>query len=589
MNTRVTWFLVLVAAALGTYVFFTDREPGQVPGAGSAQVKFAPLDPAAVTAIELVRSNTVVRVERRDDRWRMTLPVAYPAEDTAIRTFLEALGEVTPSRWLSGAELAGAGGTNSLSDFGFEAGVTLKLETATSATLLKLGGAAPVGDQFYLQRVGTEGVFIVAGSLAGSLPRSADHWRDRSLFDPGNAAYDRLEVRGKTPGFEARKDATGQWTLTKPLAARADGARIESLINALRTARVMAFLSDAPNVDLEPLGLQPPENEFILGRGTNDLVRLQLGNIPADATNFVRARLPATTNIVLVPVQLGQLARLTLANFRDHQLLPPLTGLNRIELRAGTNATTVEARGTNWFVTAPAGFPADGDLVNYWLGQLPAIGIIEYANDVVADYATYGLTQPQREYRFLAGTNVLVHLQFGKADGPERIFVRRLDEPGVYSVALGTFLQQPEAAAQFRELRFGASNVVKVAISRLGKPRTLERNAAGEWAVTAGQPATAFSPAIEEALHRLGALQSVRYAVPDETRFTSLPSYQRLGHEFTLTLNGTAPLRSLRVRLVADLGATAVALVHADGAAEPLRIELPGPLAQDLQREFLAQ
>jgi hypothetical protein len=37
------------------------------------------------------------------------------------------------------------------------------------------------------------------------------------------------------------------------------------------------------------------------------------------------------------------------------------------------------------------------------------------------------------------------------------------------------------------------------------------------------------------------------------------------------------------------LGATAVALVQADGAAEPLRLEIPGPLAVDLQRELTAQ
>ena len=115
--------------------------------------------------------------------------------------------------------------------------------------------------------------------------------------------------------------------------------------------RVAAFLTDAPNVDLEPLGLQPPENEFILARGTNVLVRLQFGNVPADATNFVRVRRTATTNLVLVPIAAGQLVRLPLANFRDRQLLPPLTSLTRVEILAGTNATTLDRSGTNWSVT----------------------------------------------------------------------------------------------------------------------------------------------------------------------------------------------------------------------------------------------
>jgi hypothetical protein len=592
MNTRLTWLLFLVATALGGYVAFTElgREDGQLRNRGGAEVRFSPILARDVTAVELLRSNTVVRVERQGEAWAMKLPVAYPGLGSAIDTFLENLAKVTPSRWLSAAELAAGGTTNLQQAFGFEGGsVTIKLETSAGPVLLKLGGPTPIGEQLYLQRPGTEGLFVVANSLLASLPRTADHWRDRSLLNLEGVAFDRFEVRGKTPGFEAQKAANGRWRLTKPLNARADGARIETVINALKTARVAAFLSDAPNLDLEPLGLLPPENEFILSRGTNEVVRLQIGNIPADATNFVRLRLPATTNVVLAPVAVGQLARLALPNFRDRQLLPPLTGLTRIELQAGTNQAAVELRGTNWWVTSPAEFPADGDLVRYWLGQLPGLGIVDFANDVVADYAAYGLDLPVREYRFVSGTNTVAHLQFGKTDGPERIFVRRLDEPAVYSVALGAFLQQPEAGSQFRELRFAAADVAQIEVRQLGKTRTLTRDAQGEWRTTAGAPAVALSAAVEEAVHRLGTLQSVRYAVPDESQFTRLPSYQRLGYEVTLTLKGTAPLRSLRLRLVADLGATAVALVQADGAAEPLRLEIPGPLAVDLQRELTAQ
>lgn len=587
MNTRLTWLLLLIASVLGGYIYLADFGPSAQPAASTRAMPFLRFEAGEVSAVELLRSNTpLVRVVREGPGWRMRLPIACPAQKPAIEALLEALDETQPSRWLSVADL----GTNSLASFGLEAtALTVKLEVAGRPVLLQLGGQAPVGEQFYLKQDGTDGVFVMPNALLAKLPRSADHWRDRSLLSLEGVAYDRFEVRGKTPGFEAQKDASGSWRLTKPLLARADSSRIETVINSLRSARVVAFLSDSPKVDLEPLGLQPPENEFILGRGTNDLVRIQIGNIPADATNFVRVRLPATTNLVLAPVAVGQLARLALANFRDRQLLPPLKDLTRIELRAGTNRAALETRGTNWAVVAPAEFPAAGDLVRYWLEQLPAIGIQEFVNDVVADYVAYGLDQPVREYRFLTGTNVLAHLQFGQTNGPEHIFVRRLDEPGVYSVGLGVFLQQPEAAGQFRELRFAESNVTRVAISRLGKTRMLERTPQGEWVATAGSPPVSLSPAIEETLHRLGVLQSLRYAVPDESQFTRLPSYQRLGHEFTLTLGGQAGLRSLRIRLVADLGASAVALVHADDAPEPLRIELPGPLAQDLQREFTAQ
>ena len=208
---------------------------------------------------------------------------------------------------------------------------------------------------------------------------------------------------------------------------------------------------------------------------------------------------------------------------------------------------------------------------------------------MVSDFAKYDLDRPRREYRFFAGTNLLTHLQFGAADGEDKVFARRLDEPGVYSLPLAALLQQPEAASQFRDFRFASSNVIKTAITQQGRTRTLERNAQGEWTVGTGKPATAFTPAVDETLHRLGALQTIRYAVPDETQFTGLPSFQRLAHEFTLTMATNAPVATLRFRLVADLGGAAVVLLNVDNDPAALRIELPGALAQDVQRELSAQ
>ena len=87
MNTRVTWLLLCVALALGGYVLVTERRLGLIAG-NRGQVAFAPIDPARVTAIELLRSNTVVRVERHAGQWTMRLPVAYPAQGSAIEALL---------------------------------------------------------------------------------------------------------------------------------------------------------------------------------------------------------------------------------------------------------------------------------------------------------------------------------------------------------------------------------------------------------------------------------------------------------------------------------------------------------------------
>ncbi|HTH49248.1 MAG TPA: hypothetical protein VMB21_17160, partial [Candidatus Limnocylindria bacterium] len=149
-------------------------------------------------------------------------------------------------------------------------------------------------------------------------------------------------------------------------------------------------------------------------------------------------------------------------------------------------------------------------------------------------------------------------------------------------------LQLPESAEQIRDFRFGASNVVRVAILQKGNARTLTRGADGQWAVTTGTAGNLFAPAIEETLHRLGDLGSTPSAVHDEARYTQLRSYAELGHEVTLTFAPGSPLRSLRLRFVVDNGPVAVALANFDDDPLAFQLLLPGNLFQDIEHYFNA-
>jgi Domain of unknown function (DUF4340) len=587
MNPRVTWLLVLVALGLGGYLFVSERRGAvTVSGNDGAQVSFLPILPEQVTAVELLRSNGVVRVERAGGAWNLRLPVAYAAQGQAVDALLNALAQLRPQSWISPAQ---TGGDESLKAFGLDASAaTLKLETAGAPLLFKLGASAPLGHQFYFQRIGDAGVFTAADSLLDLLPASPNAWRDRSLVDLGKAPFDRFELRGKT-AFEAVRDpATGVWRLTKPLSARADSDRINSVLHTLQSVRVAQFVTDNPLADLEPYGLRPPETEALISLGTNVLAQLQFGRAPTNQAGVVYARRLAQTNVVLVPAAVTNVLHGALGTFRDHRLLPALDGVTRFEITVGNDHAVAEKSGTNWRVTQPASFPAEAALLDQLMSQFSQIAITDYPNDVVADYGVYGLAAPVRSYTFARGTNAPLQLQFGARADADHIFVRRPDEAGVYAVRLSELLQLPETANQLRDFHFAASNVVKVAITQKGNTRTLERGTDGQWAVTAGAPGSPFSPAVEESLHRLGALQTGRAAVRDEAQYTRMPSFSDLGHEITLTFAPGAggTLHTLRLRFVADQGPEAFALANFDADPSPVLIRIPAALFLDLRRDF---
>lgn len=580
MNPRATWFLLLTALMMGAYLYVSGLRR---VGPATSPSAFASVVPADITAIEMLRSNIVLRVERATNGWRLVLPVNYGAQGTAVDAFLDAVATLRPRTFIPPSQLEAAGSTNELKAFGLgDDALTVKMETTSGLPVLfKLGGPTPMGGQFYFQRVGSDGIYTADEAFLGTLPRNADSWRDRGLFDLAGVPYDRVEVRGK-PRFVAEKDVrTGAWRLTRPLSARADGDRIEALLGAMQRVRVAGFIADSPLIDLGALGLEPAETELIVGRGTNDLVRLQFGRTPTNAPEYSFVRRMANTNIVLVPVEATTLVRLPLVNFRDRRLAPDLTAADSIHFRSGTNQSVLERHGTNWLATIPSAFPANSDWVRQLLAQLSVLPIVDFPNDVPVDLAPFGLDQPRHEWAVKAGTNELVRLSFGVQDGLDKVFVRRAGELPVYSVPLAELLRLPVSAVQLGQIRFDSTNVASVTAIQKGRTNEVTRGADGAWQA-GGASDPVFDGAVNEILYRIGHLDGARYPLRDAKQFELL-KFPEVDHTLILKMNPGAPLNRFSMQFGGPNAVNNVyGLARFDEDDRGFLLEFPGTLYLDV-------
>lgn len=598
MNTRTTWFLALTAVLLGGYLWFTGSRAGtRVSGNAGASAVFVPIQPDEVTSLEIVRSNSVVRVQRGDAGWVLERPVNYAAQPTSIESLLTALSRLTPVDFIPGKQVATQPG--GLGAFGLDQPIKLTVKTRSGRTsILRFGAMTPLEHRFYLQTVGTDGVFVADSAILAALPATVDEWRDRSLFDVRRTPYDRVELqqRGKTV-FEAVQDpATQTWRLTKPLSARASAEALEALVNQLQTVRVTSFVNDGALVNPEAYGLQPAEAEFIVGRGTNDLVRLQFGASPTNAADQVFVQRALQTNLVLVPTNAAYLVRLPLDTFRDRRLMPELAGVSSLDFR-GTERFSVRREGTNWFVVEPKRFPASRAAVEETFQTLESIGIEEFSADVVDSPQRFGLDQPVREYALGVTTNLggittnapLVSLQFGgvPTNNVHFIFARRGDEPSVYSVVRSVLPRLPESPNQLRDWRFDTSNLVRVSIVRSNVVRELSRSANGVWTVTQGAPANLIPDALDETAFRLGNFNPYRYAVSDEKALLNAGGYLQVAHEVTLHFReGSGPLRRWRLRFGREVARDVPALAYFDDDPQPLQLRFPADIYHNVARDF---
>src|SRR6266542_4696311 len=107
MNSKSTFWLMIVALGLGAYIFGFERHTLDSEARAQQAAKLFPdFDPAQVASVEILRSNNVkfIRAERANDQWRLVQP-AYPAQSTAIDNWLSLFKSLDRRAYLSAQDL----------------------------------------------------------------------------------------------------------------------------------------------------------------------------------------------------------------------------------------------------------------------------------------------------------------------------------------------------------------------------------------------------------------------------------------------------------------------------------------------------
>ena len=522
MKWRNTWLLVAVAAALLAFIAFYERHSGpDTPGPVAPPRLLPRLKSADVSAVQVRRTNQfVVKAERSAGSWKLTAPLSYPAAPVAVDRLLQMLERLDVATRLSPSEVSRHG--QKPADFGLDAPqAAIVIEQAGDRQELQLGARTVAGDQVYAQVVGTPGIDVVDAALLDLLPSSTDDWRNLALFDLAGTTVERVEVIKPGGGLFLQRDPTNQlWQLSRPR-QRADQLKAEGLLEKIYQARVVQFVSDDPKADLDSFGLQPPQLELVLGRGTNFFQRVQFGKSPAQDTTNIYCRRLNQTNVVLVPKSLLDTLGTPAAEFRDRRLLAfQPSDVTLIEVRSDDPFTLRRQTNDTWLAGETTS--ADGPFMRDWLHRLSQLQVSEFVKDVVTDFSAYGLAQPRRQYILktsvtnVAGvTNVVLgELQFG-TNTNDKVFVRRADEDSVYAIHYLDFYRMPAASWQLRDRRvwnFTTNQVVRVVLRQGGLTRALLRSAAGEWTFAAGSQGIINPFAVEEMLFRLGELHATMWA-----------------------------------------------------------------------------
>lgn len=590
-----------LAAGLFLYILAFERPWGGGPPPAAADALLQRLNPTTVTRIEIVSTQETFRVERAGATWQMTAPVAYPAEPAAINRFLEVAAQLRRLSTIAARDLSSQ--PRGLSDFGLQPPrTTLKFHQYTDALELRIGARTPVGDQLYCQLAGVDGVQVIDAAFLEYLPRSANDWRNRDLLELRGLAFNRIEVRSGSLGFELQRDPTNQhWQITKPPPAkRADNARINFITQEIQKWRIREFVTDTVSTNLETFGLQPPEAELLFGQGTNDLLTVQFGRSPTNNPSLVYARRLSHTNIVLVASDWLNALRRPVNEFRERRLLSfNPAAVDQIQIRADETFTLHRETNQAWRIVEPVNRPADNGLVSNLVESLGTLEVVEgegFVKDVVTDFSPYALATPLKQYSLLSittnggviTTNLLAQLSLGTNHQLDKLFARRPDENSVYAIALGESQRLPRQLFQLRDRRiwsFTTNQVTGIHIRHQGREVEFVRNAKDVWTIATnsqGLIKNVFS--LEETVYRLGHLRADAWVAKGADKLPRF-GFAEVDHRLDLQLRAGETNQTLTVRFgrLSPLRRP-YATVLLDG--EPVVFEFPQSLYQDVLRDL---
>ncbi|HET9596867.1 MAG TPA: DUF4340 domain-containing protein [Anaeromyxobacteraceae bacterium] len=245
--------IALVALAVGAvaYAWFgVEKKDQAVQARKDAEAKLYGFAPEKVKAFTLTAKGATSRLEREGEAWKLTAPVAAPAERYAAQAVVDKVAGLRRK-----AAIAEKPDAAALAGYGLakpRARVELTVDSGPAQTL-ELGDENAFDGTVFV-RTTSGAVELVPGDLRWTIEKEPFDLRDKRLLTFEDADVAKLEVAGPKRSYALAREAQG-WKLLAPVAERADDAAAGRVAGAIRSLRATAF---APEDDAARKALARP-------------------------------------------------------------------------------------------------------------------------------------------------------------------------------------------------------------------------------------------------------------------------------------------------------------------------------------------
>jgi hypothetical protein len=244
-----------------------------------------------------------------------------------------------------------------------------------------------------------------------------------------------VEVKAASGERTVLRKANDAWSITAPIAARADEAEASGLVTNLSTLEIQRVV-DENAADFAQFGLAEPRIEIAFKKpGQAEASRLLLGDKNATGGE-IYAKLPSEKRVFLIPSYLESTFDKGTFALRDKTILSfDRAKVDSVEIVSKDQRMVFAKVGSDWRIKSPLDARADAGQVEGVVGSLQTLAMKSIAEAEAAekDFAKYGLDKPEITATVGAGS-ARATIAIGKADESGFQYARDLSRAMIVTI-----------------------------------------------------------------------------------------------------------------------------------------------------------
>ncbi len=247
---RNTLIVLLIALALGAYVYFYEMKSGKGRDEEETSKPAFTFKSEDVAAINLISNNQTIALETNGKDWTITQPVKTNADQTAVESLLSGVASATIDRSLvMTPSLQAASGVA-------QPAVTIevKLKNGTQHKLL-LGRKDPTDAGVYAQIDQNPNVLLLPASLVTSAVKTLNDLRAKEMTTLLQGDVTSFTIKNQNLTFAAERSSENKWLIKEPAARKDQEADTSKPFSLLSTTA--SEVIDSPDDKIKALLAKP--------------------------------------------------------------------------------------------------------------------------------------------------------------------------------------------------------------------------------------------------------------------------------------------------------------------------------------------